>query len=108
MRGRADEVTVAHARFRDSLSMKSMPDRSRFTPAASDQVPSAFTAALHGALGFAVVSVAAFCVWAFGGRWFRGNGGEGAMYAAIAAVFIGLSGLLFHTLILGTNPLLRL
>ncbi len=47
---------------------------------------------LHGALGFALVSIAAFAVWAFGGPWFRGRGGEPAMYAAITAVFLGLSG----------------
>ena len=72
--------------------MKSVPNHSEFTPPASAPIPGVFAATVRGALGFAVVSVAAFCVWAFGGRWFRGNGGEGAMYAAIAAVFIGMSG----------------
>lgn len=84
-----------------------MTDRSEFTPETSDQVPGVFAAAVRGSIGFAVVSVAAFCVWAFGGRWFRGNGGEGAMYAAIAAVFVGLSGVLLHPLILGRNRLWR-
>ena len=42
---------------------------------------------LRGALGFAVVSLAAFSVWAFGPL--RGP----LMYAAVALVFVALSGL---------------
>ena len=53
---------------------------------------------LHGSLGFAVVSIAAFSVWAFGAGWFRNLGGELGMYAAIAAVFLGLSGLVLGPL----------
>ena len=52
------------------------------------------SAVLRGALGFAVVSTAAFAVWAYGARWFHDHGGEGAMYAACFAVFILLAGLL--------------
>lgn len=62
---------------------------------------------LRGALGFAVVSVAAFSVWAFAGGWFRNHGGEGALYAAIAAVFALLSGLLLHPLVPGPRALAR-
>jgi hypothetical protein len=53
---------------------------------------------VHGGLGFAVVSIAAFSVWAFGAGWFRNLGGELGMYAAIAAVFLGLSGLVLGPL----------
>ncbi len=53
---------------------------------------------LHGSIGFAVVSIAAFSVWAFGAGWFRNLGGELGMYAAIAAVFLGLSGLVLGPL----------
>jgi len=53
---------------------------------------------LHGSIGFAVVSVAAFSVWAFGSGWFRNFGGELGMYSAIAAVFLGLSGLVLGPL----------
>lgn len=53
---------------------------------------------VHGALGFAVVSVAAFSVWAFAAPLFRGLGGEPAMYAAIAAVFLAGSGLVLGPL----------
>ena len=58
-------------------------------------------AMFRGALGFAGVSAAAFSVWAFGGGLFRGFGGEGALYAAIAAAFIGLSGPALHRLVPG-------
>jgi hypothetical protein len=53
---------------------------------------------LHGSIGFAVVSIAAFSVWAFGAGWFRNLGGELGMYAAIAAVFLGLSGVVLGPL----------
>src|SRR5690606_28832133 len=53
---------------------------------------------LHGALGFALVSVAAFSIWAFLPGLFRGFGGELGLYAAIAAVFLGLSGLILGPL----------
>lgn len=53
---------------------------------------------VHGALGFAFVSVAAFSVWAFAARAFKNFGGELGLYAAIAAVFLGLSGLLLSPL----------
>jgi hypothetical protein len=53
------------------------------------------------------VSVAAFSVWAFGGKWFKTHGGDPAMYAAIAAAFAGLSGLLLYPLVRGPRSLLR-
>lgn len=46
----------------------------------------------YGAAVFSGVSLLAFSVWAFGGSWFRNRGGEPAMYATIALVFLGLSG----------------
>lgn len=61
----------------------------------------------RGAVGFATVSVAAFAVWAFGGRWFRTHGGEGAMYSTIAIVFVLLSGLLLHPLLPGERRMRR-
>jgi hypothetical protein len=53
---------------------------------------------VHGAFGFALVSVAAFSVWAFAAPFFKDFGGELGMYAAIAAVFLGLSGLVLGPL----------
>lgn len=81
---------------------------SAWSPAGA-QIHGASTLAhtLRGAFGFAVVSVGAFSVWAFAGRWFRGHGGEGALYAAIAGVFIALTGLLLHPLVRGERRLLR-
>jgi hypothetical protein len=56
---------------------------------------------LVGALAFAVTSIAAFSVWAYGAGWFASHGGELAMYAGCAAVFVLLSGLLLRPLING-------
>jgi hypothetical protein len=53
---------------------------------------------LWGALAFGVLSVAAFSIWAFGGAWFRGRGGELGLYGAIAAVFVLGSGVLLGCL----------
>ena len=64
-------------------------------------------AVLTGSLGFAAVSVGAFSLWAFGGRWFHSHGGDAAMYSAIAAAFLVLSGAILHTLIRGERPLAR-
>jgi hypothetical protein len=66
-----------------------------------------FWAAGLGALGFTLVSVAAFSVWAWGGGWFRGRGGEPAMYAAVAVVFLGLTGLVLHPLVTGARRVAR-
>ena len=62
---------------------------------------------LRGSLGFAVVSVAAFSVWAFGGAWFFQHGGEVVMYAGCSLVFMGLSGLLLHPLLEGPRRVWR-
>ena len=56
---------------------------------------------------FAAVSLIAFSVWAFGGQWFRFPGGELTMYAVIAVVFLGLSGLLMHRHLRGERRLSR-
>ena len=62
---------------------------------------------VRGSLGFAGVSVAAFAVWAFAGRWFYAHFGEAALYLACACVFLGLSGPVLHPLVGGRNSLLR-
>jgi len=61
----------------------------------------------RGALRFAVVSIAAFSVWAFAGRWFYANLGEAGLYTATAIVFMALSGLLLHSLVEGPGSLRR-
>ncbi len=62
---------------------------------------------VQGALGFALVSVAAFSVWAFAAGWFRNFGGELGMYGAIALVFLGLSGLVLGGLAGGMGRFYR-
>lgn len=62
---------------------------------------------LRGSLGFAVVSLGGFAVWAFGGRWFEARLGEAGMYAVSAVVFLGLSGLFLHPLVQGPNSVWR-
>jgi hypothetical protein len=63
---------------------------------------------LVGAFGFAVTSVAAFSVWAFGAEWFGSHGGELAMYGGCTAVFVLLSGLLLHPLLQQPRRVARL
>jgi hypothetical protein len=54
---------------------------------------------VRGSIGFGIVSLAAFSVWAFGEKWFQNHLGEPGLYAACAFVFIALSGLLLHPLL---------
>src|SRR5579872_3287478 len=62
---------------------------------------------LRGSLGFGAVSVAAYAVWAFAGRWLSAHLREGGFYAVVAAVFLGLSGLFLHKLMEGPSPFRR-
>jgi hypothetical protein len=64
-------------------------------------------ALLRGSLGFGVVSVAAYAVWAFGGPWFKTHGGDAAMYAVMATVFVSLTGVALHPLVQGPRRLVR-
>lgn len=59
---------------------------------------------VHGTLGFALVSLLAFSIWAFAGRWFPG---ELSLYTAIAAVFLGLSGIVLGPLAGGAGRFYR-
>ncbi len=70
----------------------------RFTPS---------RAVLRGSIGFGLVSLGGFAVWAFGGRWFSARLGEGGMFAVCAIVFLGLSGLFLHSLVQGSGTLRR-
>lgn len=62
---------------------------------------------LRGATGFAAISVLAFSLWAFAGRWFYQNVGEVGLYVAITIVYLGVTGILLHPLVRGGNRLLR-
>lgn len=52
----------------------------------------------HGALGFAMVSVVAFSVWAYSGSLFGGLKSKLVLYSTIAAVFMLLSGFILSPL----------
>ena len=64
-------------------------------------------ALIRGSIGFALVSLAAFSVWAFGGNLFRGSSGEIWLYGACTLVFVALSGVLLHPLVRGPGSLVR-
>jgi hypothetical protein len=68
------------------------------------RIPSLGASILRGVLGFTVLSVAGFLPWVAGLGKRIGTPG---MYAACAAVFIGLSGPLLHRLIVGPGSLSR-
>ncbi len=59
---------------------------------------------LHGSLGFAAVSIAAYSIWAFVPRI---AGSEVGMYALIALVYLGGAGLALCGLLHGQNRLPR-
>ena len=62
---------------------------------------------IRGSIGFGLVGLAAFSVWAFGGKWFENHLGEAGLYGACALVFIALSGLLLHPLLGRSRSLLH-
>jgi hypothetical protein len=64
-------------------------------------------ALLRGAIGFGIVSLAAFSVWAFGGKWFQTHLGEAGLYSACAFVFLTTSGFLLHSLVHGPGAFVR-
>lgn len=71
------------------------------------RVPTLGESVLRGMMGFTLVSLGGFAPWVLAGRWFYRNTGEAGLYAACAFVFIGLSGLLLHRLIIGPGSLAR-
>ncbi|HZF00096.1 MAG TPA: hypothetical protein VE981_24010 [Planctomycetota bacterium] len=62
---------------------------------------------LRGSLGFGAVSVAAFSVWAFGGKWLGAHFKEYGFYVVMALVFIALSLLILYKLVRGPNSFAR-
>ena len=73
----------------------------------ASQVSCIFPSIARGSIGFGIVGLAAFSIWAFAGKWFQTRVGEAGLYAACALVFIGLSGLLLHPLLRGPGALRR-
>jgi hypothetical protein len=70
-------------------------------------LPSLGESAIRGMIGFTLVSLGGFAPWVLAGRWFYQNIGELGLYAVCAVVFIGLSGVLLHRLIIGPGSLAR-
>ena len=84
------------------LDPQSIADRVKASGAPA-RVPTLAESVIRGALGFAVLSVVSFTPWVFAGAQL----GRIGMYAACAALFIGLSGPLLHRLIIGPGSLQR-
>lgn len=70
-------------------------------------IPSLPSSLLRGIVGFTLVSIAGFAPWALFGRWFYRHIGEAGLYVVCAVVFIVLSGLILHKLIIGPGSLSR-
>jgi hypothetical protein len=70
------------------------------------RVPTLGESMMRGIIGFMIVSVAGFAPWPIFERWVRGLG-EVELYVACTVVFIGLSGLCLHRLIIGPGSLPR-
>ena len=85
------------------LDPQSIVDRAK-AAGAPPSVPALGASVVRGVVGFTLLSVAGFLPWVLGLSKRIGTAG---MYAACAAVFIGLSGPLLHRLILGPGSLSR-
>jgi hypothetical protein len=71
-----------------------------------DRTPTLLGSLMRGVIGFTIVSVAGFLPWAMFGGWLVRRFGEGGMFGACAAIFVVLSGVLLHRLIIGPDSLL--
>ena len=63
---------------------------------------------LIGGVGFGFVGLAAFAVWAVGGKALTSAVGEPGLYAVCALVFIGLAGAVFGQLVIGPGGTQRI
>jgi hypothetical protein len=88
------------------LDPRSIAERMRSTGAGDAMPPSLTKSVFRGIIGFTLVSFAGFTPWPIIGRWFPAVS-EVGLYVACTAVFIGLSGVCLHRLILGPGSLLR-
>jgi len=69
-------------------------------------LPSLGASVLRGIVGFTVVSIAGFLPWPIFDHWFRSLR-EMHLYVTCTAIFIGLSGICLHRLIVGPGSLAR-
>lgn len=88
------------------LDPQSIVDRVKASSQPS-RIPTLGESICRGMLGFTIVSLGGFAPWVLAGRWFYRHLGEAGLYAACAAIFIGLSGPLLHRLIIGPGSLIR-
>ena len=87
------------------------PDRILARVAASavpPRVPSVRQSLFIGGVGFGLVGLVAFAVWAVAGGALTQALGEPGFYAVCAAVFIGLAGLVFGQLVIGPGGTRRM
>jgi hypothetical protein len=70
-------------------------------------VPSLSASLWRGIIGFTLVSIAGFVPWGVFGTSIKAHIGELGMYLVCALVFLVLSGLLLHKLIIGEGSLSR-
>lgn len=88
------------------LDPQSIADRDKAS-GQSARVPTLRESVLRGMIGFTLVSLGGFAPWMFAGRTFYRAVGETGLYVACAVVFVLLSGLLLHRLIIGPGSLGR-
>ncbi len=88
------------------LDPQSIANRARSSPHPA-HIPTLAESVLRGVIGFILVSLGGFAPWVLAGNWFYKNPGELAMYSACALVFLGLSGLFLHALIIGPGSFTR-
>lgn len=62
---------------------------------------------LLGTSGFTFASIVVYSLWAFGGRWFYSNLGEGGFYAVCALLFMALAGGLLYPLAIRSISFVR-
>lgn len=72
------------------------------------RVPTFRQSLFIGGVGFGLVGLAAFGVWAVGGKALGQAIGEGGLYAVCALVFIGLAGVVFGQLVIGPGGTRRI
>src|SRR6185369_6007333 len=70
--------------------------------ARGERLPSWEQSVWRGMLGFTALSVAGFAPWPIFDRWVHSMG-EMGLYIACTLIFVGLSGVFLHRLILGTG-----
>ena len=72
------------------------------------RVPTFRQSLFIGGVGFGLVGLAAFAVWAIGGKALAQSVGEPGLYAVCAAVFIGLAGIVFGQVVIGPGGTRRI